>query len=711
MIRLIRPPYKTDSICPPINLMALAASIEPMHQVSICDFVVPYIHDEMSLDAEGMRRAARRVLEDPAPVLGFTSMCSSYAAALRIAQECKRQDPGRFILFGGPHASFVALETMRAFDFVDATVAGEGEATLRELLDAIRDGSPFSSIAGLTFRDGDRIVQNSARPVPGDLDHLPMPAFHLIEDVDRYYEKRAERFIEIEAGRGCPFECTFCSTSLFFSRKYRVKSPERLVEEMRWLKSHWRIDSFGLIHDNLTASKDKVRALCRHFLESGDSFQWHCSSRTDTIDRPLMELMKEAGCQGIFFGVETGSQQMQKVMGKRLKIHRIPDTFQNLQEVGIDATASFIIGFPEETLPMLDDSLTMALGLRLAGVRDVQLHPLSALPGTRVLTEHGSRLQFHPHLLTFHDITSVIDITDVEMEWIERYPSIFSNFYAVPPLHYALDCVYQIRGCYFYLIHYRPSTLLCLHQLAGLEHLEIVNRLCGRLPPQFGQWTPHELLRALAGVVRDLQHESQSFIQDVLAYEEAVIASASFTNGSNGWISYKGPAPAAYVEAGMGPRLKPMRVLWLNYDVPVALRAMKTGTFTLPPRRGQHLAVVFEWGARRIRTLEVDALTARIVGRVEAGETFHAVLTELAERNPNLESDEARRAWPDLVLDHLRLAGLLVNPRASETAAPGITANARGTSFEGTSDATPVSRSSGSDALAGAAPAIDAAVL
>lgn len=669
MIRLIRPPYKTDSICPPINLMVLAGAIEPQHRVSICDFVVPYIRDEMSLDAEGMRQAARQVLEDPAPVLGFTSMCSSYAAALRIAQECKRQDPSRYILFGGPHASFVAVETLQNFDFVDAVAIGEGEDTLRELLDAKRDGGPLATIAGLTFRDGDRIVENPGRSVIGSLDHLPTPAYHLIEDVDRYYEGLADRFIEIEAGRGCPFDCTFCSTSVFFARKYRVKSPELIVEEMRWLKRHWKIDSFGLIHDNLTSNKDKVRALCQHILASGESFRWHCSSRTDTIDRPLMAVMKEAGCGGIFFGVETGSQPMQKVMGKRLKIHRVPDTFQNLQEIGIDSTASFIIGFPEETPEMLDDTLNMALGLRLVGVRDVQLHPLSALPGTRVLAEHEERLQFHPHLLTFHDITSVIDITDVEMAWIERYRRIFSNFYAVPPVHYPLERVYQIRGCYFYLIHYRPYTILSLHRAAHLEHVEIVNRLCARLPPAFDRWTPEELLTALGSVVRDLEHDARPFIQDVLDYEETIVAAAEFTDGSNGWISYKGPIPRVYAERAVGPRFKPIRVLAQGHDVPSALRAMKAGNFDPPPPRDLHLAVVFEWKARRIRTLEVDALTARIVASEQEGTPLDEVLIDLSNQNPTLESADERAAWRSMILQHLRRANLLVED-ASPSAAP-----------------------------------------
>src|SRR5262249_52902244 len=112
-VQLIRPPYKTDSICPPINLMALAAHIEPHYPTTITDFILPYIHNEMALDAGGIKRAAQEILTIDTPILGFTSMCSSYAAALRIAQECKRQDPGRYIVFGGPHASFVHQETLK----------------------------------------------------------------------------------------------------------------------------------------------------------------------------------------------------------------------------------------------------------------------------------------------------------------------------------------------------------------------------------------------------------------------------------------------------------------------------------------------------------------------------------------------------------------------------------------------------------------------
>lgn len=177
--------------------------------------------------------------------------------------------------------------------------------------------------------------------------------------------------------------------------------------------------------------------------------------------------MKEAGCKGIFFGVETGSQQMQKDIGKRLKLQNALQTFHHLAEENIEATASFIVGFPNETMADLEDTLTFALQLRLVGIRDIQLHPLTALPGTEVFDEHIDNIVFNKDLLHFHDITSVVDITETEMNWVQQHRKIFSNFYAVPTVHYPLELVYQIRGCYFYLVHYRPRTLYMMLKMGG----------------------------------------------------------------------------------------------------------------------------------------------------------------------------------------------------------------------------------------------------
>ena len=657
-VQFIRPPYKTDSICPPINLMALAGYIEPHYPVSITDFVLPYIHNEMSLNADGIRAAARQVLAQNTPVLAFTSMCSSYAATLRIAEECKLQDPSRYILLGGPHASFVAAETLRAFSFVDAVVVGEGEVPLLELLDRLYETRPIDGIAGVVFRSGQDIVETNAGPVADDLDGLPLPAFHLIEDPGRYFESGEGRFIEIEVGRGCPFACTFCSTSLFFSRKYRMKSPARVVEEMRWLRKNWDISSFGLIHDNLTSNKKKVREFCEYILALNETFSWRCSSRTDTIDRPLMEMMRAAGCESIFFGVETGSYEMQKIMGKRLKIDRVHETFSNLQAVGIEATASFIIGFPEETRDMLEQTLQLALELRIEGIDDVQLHPLSALPGTRVLAEHEARLQFHPQLLSFHDITSVIEITETERRWIEANRRVFSNFYAIPPFHYPLELVYKVRGCYFYLIHFRPYTLHCIHRVAGLGHIAIVERLCARLPAVFDDWLPETLLEALTGIIAELEGE-RALLEDVYAYEEVIASLAELTAGANAAIQHYEPGQTEAALASAEPRLRPVRSLKLRYDVPRILDDIQRGLTSVPAARSLTLAFVFEAETTRIRTFEVDAVTSGVIDRVQQGERLMEVLDDLPTMLPSRAS-AARLVWSEEFLGHLNTIGLLV---------------------------------------------------
>jgi tRNA A37 methylthiotransferase MiaB len=655
-VQFVRPPYKTDSICPPINLMALAGYIEPHYRVCITDFVLPYIRDELSLDAAGIRAAARLVLAQDTPVLAFTSMCSSYAAALRIAEECKLQDPSRHIVLGGPHASFVATETLQAFGFVDAIVIGEGEAPFLEVLDRLSAMQPLDDIAGVAFRSHGRIVETKPRPVADELDGLPLPAFHLIEDPGLYFESGEGRSIEIEVGRGCPFACTFCSTSLFFSRKYRMKSPARVVEEMRWLRKNWDIASFSLIHDNLTSNKKKVREFCEYILALGETFHWHCSSRTDTIDRPLMDLMRAAGCQSIFFGVETGSYEMQKIMGKRLKIDRVHETFRNLQAAGLQATASFIIGFPEETLEMLEQTLQAALQLRLDGIEDVQLHPLSALPGTDVLAEHEARLQFHPQLLSFHDITSVIEITETERRWIEANRRVFSNFYAIPPHHYPLELVYKIRGCYFYLIHFRPHTLQCIHHMTGLNHVAIVERLCARLPAVFDEWLPETLLEALTGIIAQFEDERALF-EDVNAYEDAIASLSERTARQNGC------SPADAAAASAEPRLRPVRLLRLRYDVPRILGEIgRRGLASLPAARPLTLAIVFEAETTRIRTFEVDVVTSHVVDRVRHGAGLMEVLDELPAIIPPCASS-AGPVWKEELLQHLDAIGLLVGTR------------------------------------------------
>src|SRR5437660_4516521 len=153
----------------------------------------------------------------------------------------------------------------------------------------------------------------------------------------------------LELGRGCPFACTFCSTNDFFRRNFRLHSPERMLRDMRAIATQYGIRSFVLVHDMFTVDRRKVAAFCDAMIASGEGFTWSCSARTDCVDEELLELMARAGCKGIFYGVEVGSDKMQMVIDKHLATQRAHETIDASERLGIASTVSLISGFPEET--------------------------------------------------------------------------------------------------------------------------------------------------------------------------------------------------------------------------------------------------------------------------------------------------------------------------------------------------------------------------
>jgi len=260
--------------------------------------------------------AAREIAKREADVYGFGSICSGYPLTLRIAGRVKAIHPEATVLLGGPQASVVAQPTLASFPFVDFVLRGESEASLPIFLEELSGEHNFDRVPGLTHRSIWGIRQNADAPPIADLDDLPMPAYHLTGELHG-----AEQ-ASLELGRGCPFACTFCSTNDFFRRKFRLRSPERVLQDMRAIEGEYGIREFILTHDMFTVDAKRVRAFCHHMIASGTNYRWSCSARTDSVDRELLELMAEAGCTGVFFGVETGSERMQKIIDKHLDTNR-----------------------------------------------------------------------------------------------------------------------------------------------------------------------------------------------------------------------------------------------------------------------------------------------------------------------------------------------------------------------------------------------------
>ena len=488
----------------PLGVLSLAAVLEErgLHPevVDLNRLYYDFRRNNESNESDFSRFATSYFREREFDFVGFGSVCSSYPVTLRIACEVKRQQPASIVAFGGPQASAVDVATLEAYAPIDLVVRGEAEQTLPQLLDALAQGRLPDNVPGITFRRDGKIVRNPDAEGITDLDTLPFPAFHLLPDMGTC------RFMPLELGRGCPFACTFCSTNDFFRRRFRLKSPARMLEEMRRVKATYGIDTFELVHDMFTVDRKRVAAFCEALLASSDRFYWGCSARTDCIDEELIELMASAGCRGVFLGIETGSARMQKIIDKRLDLKDSAARVRSCSKSKIKTAVSLIVGFPEET----KDDLRSTVGFFTDSLRcdhaDPQLVILAPLAGTPIHQQHKKDL-------FLEDSDSDMsyrgwDQGPEEKKMIAEHPDIFPNFYSVPTPFLDHEFLKELRD--FLLNGIKTARRLLLElRLAGADMLYV-----------FEEWRAWRQ-STKTGFARDdlaAYYASDSFPQDLMEF-------------------------------------------------------------------------------------------------------------------------------------------------------------------------------------------------
>lgn len=425
---------------PQLGILSLAAVLEKskynLRLVNLNHTFLEYKQD-VSIREEFARFAAQLIVDQEADAYGFGTISSSYPLTIRIAQAVKKARPDSFVLLGGPQASIVDLPTLSAFPFIDFVLRGEAEHTLPLLLEELQGQRQLQRVPSLSYRLDGEPRRNESAPVIQDLDALPSPAYHLTGEL----VGAAEALLEM--GRGCPFSCTFCSTNDFFRRKFRLRSPERVLRDMRAIHAQYGISHFDLVHDMFTVDRRRVEAFCNAVASSKTGFTWACSARTDCIDEELMELMHHAGCRGIFFGVEVGSERMQKIIDKHLDIQRARQIVDYAERLGIANTVSLITGFPEETWDDLRQTVKMFAHSARCPQSSPQLNLLAPLAGTPIYERHKRELVLEE---LCSDVSHQARTQHpLDRSLIRQYPEIFPNFYLVPTPHLDRALLIELR--------------------------------------------------------------------------------------------------------------------------------------------------------------------------------------------------------------------------------------------------------------------------
>lgn len=393
-VLLAHPPLNASrEVTPPLGLCTLAAWLESQgHQVRILD---------LDLEIKGRPdgqvtylRLLDNALRDFSPAaVGVTSMYNNSLQAERMVQAVKNYDSSIVTIAGGSHFGALGRQALQRIPELDYAVEGEGEQSFSRLLTALETGTSVLEIPRLQYRVNGELRANPANGLM-DLGELPLMWSTLGDSIDLMRYARTvpddvdRRTIYVEAGRGCPFACTFCATAPFWERRYRVKPVEQIIAEIRFLYEEYGYTGFMLVHDLLTVDKKFINSFSDAMMDSKLPVEWMVNHRTDIDLHGLLPKMKSAGCWAMFFGVESASDRLQKEMRKGLKRDSVISTITALSDLGITSTCSFVIGFPKETAEELSGTISLGAELKIIGAGMIQYHRLRTWPPAPLSRSH-----------------------------------------------------------------------------------------------------------------------------------------------------------------------------------------------------------------------------------------------------------------------------------------------------------------------------------
>jgi magnesium-protoporphyrin IX monomethyl ester (oxidative) cyclase len=316
--------------------------------------------------------------------------------SVRVSTLAKSVDSKILTVVGGPHVTAVPEGFLSEAKDVDVAVTGEGEYSMLEIAQYFEGKKRLSEILGIAYRKEEQIIVNLPRPFISNLDELPYPAYDLV-DMEHYlnpkkigYRSFRNRAISMITSRGCPYNCCFCSVHLHMGREFRAHSAEHVLNHIEYVVEKFQVKTIFFEDDNLTFDLERFEAICDGLISRKIKIGWETPNgvRADCLNLNLLTKMKRSGCQSVFFGVESGDQQiLNNIICKSLDLSRVMDVAKNSRKIGLKTGAFYIIGFPGEKKENMQRTVDFALKLKRD--YDVGMHLFFATPsyGTRLYNE------------------------------------------------------------------------------------------------------------------------------------------------------------------------------------------------------------------------------------------------------------------------------------------------------------------------------------
>ena len=357
-----------------------------------------------------------------ADLVGISAITSTSTRSYKIISEIRKINPTIPIVMGGPHPTFLPDEVLE--NGADFAVRGEGEKTILELIDALEGKINFFDVDGLSFKNNGNVVHNKDRELINNLDEIPFPDWSLIENSNQI------NYIPIQTSRGCPYNCKFCTVVKVFGRKYRFRSVDSVIAEIKYLLKTFegtKAKRIFFYDDNFSANKKRTKSLLRKIIEQKINMPtWFSQERLEIAkDEELLNLMVKTGCKRIMAGIESVNPETLKEYNKQQEVDEIKNSINILHKHGIGVHGMFVLGGEHDDIDSIKKTMSFIIENKIDTVQIMMLIPF---PGTEIYDEYkkqgriifdgpknwylydGHHVVFQPNLIAPWDLQAKVSI-------------------------------------------------------------------------------------------------------------------------------------------------------------------------------------------------------------------------------------------------------------------------------------------------------------
>ena len=407
MLTLINPPsiktlqgLQMQSPNPPLGLAYIAGAVRkaglPYHVIDATgealDLIAPYPAQD-KFRVQGMRfdDIVARIPAETRIVGLHCNFSHLWPLTRMVAERVRAAFPEALLVLGGEHGTAVYDHVLKNSP-IDAVVLGEGDRTVLDLVAAQEAGQELSSVGGIAYRDGDGAIRTTGLSTRiREVDELPWPdwdSFPIREYIDRHQINGMNigRSMPLLATRGCPYQCTFCSNPFMWTRRYVMRDPKRIVDEMAHYMAKYDVVNFDFQDLTAIVNYRWATALCEEIIGRGLEITWQLPSgtRSEVFDEKLLRLMHRAGCRALSFAPESGSEEILESVKKQVDLDSLIEAVTLAVKADLKVSCFFVIGFPKDRPDTLRQTMTLIRKIALIGVHDVSVTKFVPYPGSEL---------------------------------------------------------------------------------------------------------------------------------------------------------------------------------------------------------------------------------------------------------------------------------------------------------------------------------------